>query len=258
MSRFRRALGLLTIAFLCGLILAPTAGAGSTRNGRPVRIDKAEDCDPRVPASMKVWTGAGTDIVVNTLVLLDQVTKPDAQAIFDKANASYGPLNITLQPEFKKVELQAGLTRAEELIAAARTLVGGARPVGIDVVHVLTSRDLTIAGGDVVGYADCIGGIRYANRSFSISESFEEPLVTAGITFYRDSPAKTAAHEIGHLLGARHEHANCVQGAGADDASRAEPTVCTLMTNYLDLQSSEIGTAESFIIRSYAESYALP
>ena len=258
MSRFRRGLGLLAVALLCALIAAPIAGAGSPRNGLPVRIDRAEDCDPRVPQAVKVWTGSGSEVVINTLVLLDGVLKPDAQAILDKANDSYGPLNITLQPEFKKVEFQPGVTRAEELIAAARTFVGGARPAGTDVVYVLTTRDLSIAAGDVVGYADCIGGVRYANRSFAISESFEEPLETAGVTFYRDGPAKTVAHEIGHLLGARHEHANCVQGAGVEDVSNAETTVCTLMTNYLDLQSSEIGTAESFIIRAYAETYALP
>jgi predicted Zn-dependent protease len=240
------------------MIAAPTAGAGSARKGLPARIDRAEDCDPRVPHSVKVWTGSGSEVVVNTLVLLDGVLKPDAQVIVDKANASYRPLNITIQPEFRKVELQPGVTRAEELIAAARTLVGGARPEGTDVVYVLTTRDLSIAAGDVVGYADCIGGIRYANRSFAISESFEETLESAGVTFYRDGPAKTLAHEIGHLLGARHEHANCVQGAAVQDVSNTEPTVCTLMTNYLDLQSSEIGTAESFIIRSYAEAYALP
>lgn len=258
MSRFRRVLGLLAVASLCALVLAPSAGAVSGRDGLPGRVDRAEDCDPRVPHSVTVWTGSGSNVAIKTLVLLDGVPKSDAQAIFDKANASYAPLNIALHPEFKKTVLPPGVTRAEELIAAARTLVGGARPLGIDVIYVLTDRDLSIAGGDVVGYADCIGGIRYANRSFAIGESFEEPMDIAGVTFYRDGPAKTVAHEIGHLLGARHEHANCAQGAGVEDVTNAETTVCTLMTNYLDLQSSEIGTAESFIIRSYAETYARP
>jgi hypothetical protein len=78
------------------------------------------------------------------------------------------------------------------------------------------------------------------------------------LNFYIDGPAKVFGHEIGHLLGARHEHANCAEGAGVDDATTREPSTCTLMINYLDLQSLRFGTPEGMIVRGHAEAYAAP
>jgi Metallo-peptidase family M12B Reprolysin-like len=249
MPRFRRSFGVLVAVGLCALLVGPANARG------PRRIDRPEECDPLTPQGVAAWTGSGSSIDLDVTVLLDGVPKPEAQAIFDQAADSYAALDIELLPTFRKVILSPDTLRAETLIAEARTLSGNARPEGADVVYILTNRDITIASGDAVGYSDCIGGIRYPNRAFAIGESIDEPLGMAGLNFYIDGPAKTAAHEIGHLLGARHEHANCAEGAGANDAIGREPTVCTLMTNYLDFQSRNFGSIEAVVIRSYAEAY---
>ena len=122
----------------------------------------------------------------------------------------------------------------------------------------LTTKDLVMPQDDVSGYADCIGGIRYPNRAFAVGEAIESPAAVGPVTFYVDGPAKTAAHEIGHLLGARHEHANCVEGIQPSDISGLDPTPCTVMTNYLDFRSWNFGAIEARIIRGYAQAFGAP
>ncbi|MEA2453174.1 MAG: hypothetical protein QOG04_1884 [Actinomycetota bacterium] len=265
MARHRRFFGMLSIGAFVVLLVAPMAQGRSHRG--PVRMDRAEDCDEYAPASIKVWTGSGTDIALDVLVVLDGVAKSDAQVIVTKAAESYAPLNIHLVATFKRAAFEtdpaaktvATTAHAEDLIASAKASSAGTRPVGSDVVYILTNKDISMGDGtDVVGYSDCIGGVRYPNRAFAVGESIDEPLTTGGLNFYVNGPAKTMAHEIGHLLGARHEDANCVEGAGAEDVSGREPTICTLMTNYVDFQSKNFGTLEAGIIRAHAETYAAP
>ena len=249
----RRALGLLTIL---AFVLALASSAGARGGHQPQRIDRAENCEELAPEA--VQPSAGTNVNLDVLVLLDEVARPAAEAIFDVAADAYVPSKITVVPTFKKATFDPAMTSAEQLIEAARASTGGVRPPGIDAVYVLTTKDISIASGDVVGYADCVGGIRYPNRAFAVGESTIETENTGGLNFYVDGPAKVAAHELGHLLGGRHEQANCAEGARADDVSRREATVCTLMSTYLDFQSNDFGTLESSVIRSYAERYAGP
>jgi predicted Zn-dependent protease len=184
------------------------------------------------------------------------VSRSDAQLIFAKAQRSYDPLGIQLTATYKKATDTTA--RAEDLIAMAKGSTGGTRPPGTDVVFVLTSRDISMSDGtDVVGYSDCVGGIRFSDRAFAVGEAIDEPL-SLGVNLYVDGPAKTVAHEIGHLLGARHEDSNCVEGAGSDDLATRQPTVCTLMTAYLDFQSRRFGSLEAGIVRAHAEAYAAP
>lgn len=273
MALGRRVFSVLMIGALCGLVAAPVAEARPPRPRSewtgPRLIDDVEDCDEYIPANVKVWTGGGGPaIALDVLVLLDGVAKIDAQAIVTKAARSYAPLSIDLVPTFKKATPEtdpaaktaaATTAHAEDLIAAAKLSSAGTRPVGSDVVYVLTTKDISMVNGtDVVGYSDCIGGVRYSNRAFAVGESFDGTISTGGLNFYVDGAAKTFAHEIGHLLGARHEDANCIEGAGADDVSSREPTICTLMTTYLDFQSKGFGALESGIVRAHAEAYAAP
>lgn len=254
MSNPRRILGLLTASALMVVLAAQVAGA---QRGTPLtRIDRAENCNELTPESVQIT--ASSNVNLEVLVLLDEVSRASAEPIFNVAAEAFEPLRITLVVTFKKATFDPAMKRAEELVEAARTSSGGSRPAGIDIVYVLTAKDVSIATGNAVGYADCIGGIRYPNRAFAVGEAIVKTANTAGLNFYVDGPAKVAAHEIGHLLGARHEHANCAQGIGTDDINRREATVCTLMTPYLDFQSNDFGTLESAIARSYAERYAAP
>ena len=251
-----RRFGALVVAV--ALALAIPAGA----DARGVnRVDRAEDCDDYVPAVYST-SATGATIPIDVVVLLDGLTQTDATAIMTRAGESYAPLGITLVPQYRKftppTKTAVATTTAEPaaMIAAAKTAVGGLRPTGADIVYLLTTKDLVTPQGDVAGYADCIGGIRYPNRAFAVGEAIEAPQAVGPVTFYADGPAKTAAHEIGHLLGARHEHANCVEGIQPSDASGIDPTPCTVMTNFLDLQSWNFGAIEARIIRGYAEAFA--
>lgn len=247
------------------LALTPVAGARGPRAGGHQRIDTAQDCDEYVPEKVKILTGnPGDAISLDIMVLHDGIDKLAAETIVTKAARSYAPLNITFTPTYKKVTFPAdpgsapATAAVTDLLSAAKGLSGGVRPAKSDVVLVLTNKDIYLSSGDVVGYSECVGGVRYADRAFAIAEAFDQQETLSGLNLYMDLPAKTAAHEIGHLLGARHEHANCVEGAGTEAVANREPSVCTLMTPYIDLQSRRFGALESGVIRAHAESYAAP
>lgn len=257
----------LAAGVLLVLLLPSSAGArGATADGRgtyrPTPVEDAEDCRPWVPAAYATSaTGNGQTISLDVLVLVDGAAKTDVDAIVAGAARIYSPLRVTLAATPRKWVADPALpTRVEanNLIAAARTSLGGARPAGFDLVHVVTTRDLVHGGEPITGYADCIGGVRYPTRAFSLSEA---PIATRSVgpvNLYVDGTTETFAHEIGHILGARHEHANCAQGAGADDAANRDPSVCTLMTNNMELQSPNFGTLESLVVRGHTERYATP
>lgn len=260
-------MGLLAL----GLVPAPASGAsGTPAAGSPgtrglAIVDRAEDCNPATPAVYNL-NGTGPDIPLQILVLLDGVTKPEAEAIVGAASGSYAPLGVSFEATYKTYKKVAPATPpatqsaagAPGLIAEARAAVGGARPAGIDVVYMLTTRDIVLGESDVVGYADCIGGIRFPNRAFAISEAVIPVDAVGPLNFYVNAAAETLSHEIGHLLGARHEHANCAQGVQPSDATGGDPSPCTLMINYIDFQSSNFGALEAAVVRAYAEVFAAP
>lgn len=239
--------------------LALAIPAGADARGMK-KVDRAEECNEYVPAVYSTST-TGSNIPLDVVVLLDGVTQTAATEIMTSAGESYAPLGITLVPQYRRFTPPAKATTTATaepgaMIAAAKASLGGVRPTGTDVVYLMTTKDLVTPQNDVAGYADCIGGIRYPNRAFAVGEAIESPVAVGPLTFYVDGPAKTAAHEIGHLLGARHEHANCVEGIQPSDVSGLDPTPCTVMTNFLDLQSSNFGAVEGRIIRGYAQAFA--
>jgi hypothetical protein len=127
----------------------------------------------------------------------------------------------------------------------------------VDVVFTLTSKlPLSLYGANAAGGgADCIGGTRYPNRSFVLSVVI--PPVDAGpVTIYEYATARAAAHELGHVLGAQHQMANCVEGA--TDLAADELTPCTLMNDNAELVSRNFGTLEAAVVRGHAVAYASP
>lgn len=254
-------MGLLAL----GLVPAPASSAPGGPG--PTLVDRAEDCDPATPAVYNL-NGTGSDVPLQILVLLDGVTKPEAETIAAAAANSYAPLGVSFHSTYKNLKKAPPVPAAVETtadptaqIAEVREAIGGARPSGVDVVYVMTTKDLVLGNTalgstDVVGYADCIGGVRFPNRAFAIGEAVIDPAAIGPLTFYIDAAAKTMAHEIGHLLGARHEHANCAQGVQASDATGGDPTPCTVMVNYVDVQSPNFGALEASVVRAYAEVFA--
>jgi hypothetical protein len=255
------------LALLVAALVAPPAGA----QHEIVRLldVEAEDCEENVPVATaaNLTDPGGTTIDLQVLVLLDGIARTDAEAIMTKAAQSYAALDIALLPTFKKfaAPAQRGTSVTESrsaeamtLIAEAKQAAGGRRPEGADVVYLMTDKDITIEGDPgAAGYADCIGGIRYPTRAFAVGEGLDE-VVDLGVRFYIDGAAKVAAHEIGHLLGAHHHYSNCVEGATTADATNRDPSICTLMTNFVDFQDLYFGSFEAIVVRGHAENFARP
>lgn len=254
------------IATVIATTVALGAAAPGSARGRIIDRDP-EDCTESVPAS---WSPAGivggSEIKLQVLVVTDGITQPDALTVIQGAARAYAPLNIQLVPTFKKLVLPGDgykanpdgtkqpTADASELVAQARLLLGGTRPTGIDLVYVATNKDLHLDGDDSIsGYADCTGGIRYPNRAFAAGEAWGSVETLGPLNFYTDAAAKIAGHELGHLLGAHHHYANCVQGIESSDANNRDPSVCTLMYQDTDLQSLRFGSLEAVVIRGHAE-----
>jgi hypothetical protein len=253
---------------LAALIAVAPAALGRTHRA-PERVDRGvEDCEETRPEAVAVkgLTDGGTEIALDVLVLLDGVDKTVAKSVLDRAAESYAPLSIAIVPRLRPVTFTAdavSLSGTEfaqplNLIIAAKSLLGPVRPKGIDAVYVMTTKDLgSEADPGVAGFADCIGGIRYPDRSYAVGEVRDEPL-NVGVNLYAETPAKIAAHEIGHLLGARHEYQSCAEGLTADDINGREATPCTVMTNYVELQSLNFGALEGAVVRGHAARYGAP
>ena len=253
-----------------GALLAVTVltGMGPVAAGArpvPAAVDVEEDCAERSPAtySTEVAQGTAGHLDLDALFLLDGIRRADAERVVARAAESYAPLEITVVPRLRKLSFagDAGGASApvDDLMAAAKQAVGGERPAGIDVVHVLTRKDIYLQPNDGLnGMADCLGGVRYPSRAFSVSELFvvDEPGSERG----DGHGAMITAHEIGHLLGGHHEYANCAEGPA--------PSVCTLMFPYylgnfgpglgVPVNSQTFGTLEAAVVRGYTEDFAAP
>lgn len=202
------------------------------------------------------------EIFIDVFLLADRnITETRAAAILAGAQESYDPLGLTLRVSgIKKVEFEG--TGAFDLIDQARGLFpDGERPAGTDAVLLLTSADIeeAPAGSAVAGLAACVGGIGSPSRAFLVAEDPGDntafgigPLKT-----YDNIPAKILSHELGHLLGAHHHYANCVEGVPSE-ADEGEISACTLMTNFADVISINFGSLEAAVVRGYAEEYARP
>ncbi|HVF04046.1 MAG TPA: zinc-dependent metalloprotease family protein [Frankiaceae bacterium] len=260
-------------AALCAVVAAATAGAaGPRRAPRPVSatFDDPQACLEAAPAaaSLPGVTDDGGTVSLDVLAVVDGLSRRQAAAVLATAARAFEPFRVRLTPRYRTVSFAAdgqhvppGM-KAEVPTADERRLfteliehVGGARPEGIDVVVLLTNKDIWYPENNGErqyssgGVAFCIGGVRFADKAFAIAEAwrtFPEDPVYAG---------KVAAHEIGHLMGAHHHYSNCVEGDGKEQ--RGVPGVCTVMEGSLTrFFSLRFGTVESAVIRGHAVRFA--
>ncbi|HUS62347.1 MAG TPA: zinc-dependent metalloprotease family protein [Acidimicrobiales bacterium] len=222
--------------------------------------DLPQDCVGAVPdaASLRGITDDGGTIGVNLLVLTDGIDGTRATAVLEAARTSFAPLGLQLTWSISGVSFTG--TDAQGLINQAKAAAGGTRPAGYDAVAVLTAKNITSFGATAAtGAADCVGGVAYADRAFVVVEgafAFENTKV-GPLTIYRSASAKIVAHELGHIFGADHHQANCVEGAPAALLT-LDPAPCTVMFNAIDLQSFTFGVLEGAIVRGHAVAYARP
>jgi hypothetical protein len=249
---------------------------GSTYGGvamrtqeEPVDADEA-DCLEAVPEDVSVpgVLDGGQSIELSVMLLLDGTDAAVAGQVIARATESYRPLGINLVLK-KTRTVSYTTTVSSDLIAAAKATVGGVPPRGIDLVGVFTSKTMqSIAGGaTVVGQADCIGGVRFDEHSFFVVSDIrhiEDPqtgttgtLNSLGLNPNVDATAEVMAHEMGHLMGAHHHYANCVEGnlssAGPNDLSP-----CTLMFNAVNFASLNFSSVDGPVVRGHAVNHAAP
>ena len=206
-----------------------------------------------VPSAVGVAgvTDGGQTVALDVLVLLNGITRERGEAVMTEAAEAYAPLSIALSSTFRQVSF-TGFAQ-EDLIRQAKTLLGGARPEGIDVVYVLSPA----SASSIRGLTDCIGGVRFPERAFAAGEDFERETMT-GPFVQRTTAAQVAAHEIGHLLGAEHQYANCTQGISLGDLAAKELSPCTLMFPRSGLVSLVFSTPNAVIVRGHAVNHAAP
>lgn len=248
------------MALVLGLLPGPAAADPSIGGGPPVGpfIDEEEECLEPSPAAYSV-PGEDKELVLEVLILLDGPTLEEAREVLDRAADSYSPLGIKLRPKYEVVDFEPERATADtesshyrRLVQDAKDHTVGERPPDVDLVYVMTTKDIEGAAG----FADCIGGVRYPNRAYSVGEFYEKEVLSFGANFYVDRNAETLSHELGHLMGAHHHYANCGQGAGADDVENREPAPCTLMFNFLDFTSINFSVINSAVVTGHTEAFA--
>jgi hypothetical protein len=252
------------------------------------------DCFEATPDKVGVSgvTDDGRTISLDVTVLLDEgVSEPRAREVMTYAKKSYAPLDIDLNvtrylivdvPDdgtAKKGDLTVGTALGSDLIAAAKAMFGGVRPADSDLVYLLTNKDTyslteeaaatgeTDDDGDgrvdedkrdygLLGLADCIGGVRFADHAFAIGELGDELAFGFGpATFRGNAGSKTASHEIGHLMGAHHHYFDCAEGL-ATETEEGEVSPCTIMAPFVDLGSINFGVVDGAAVRGHAVAYA--
>ena len=222
----------------------------------PTVIDyEAEDCK-QVPPEETPPLALSTDEVLplEVRVLAEAPDLTAANGYMRTTKETFARIGVRLRVRYQTVvspqEWSAGgLTDGPDqpaIFEFMRSVVGGQRPAGVDVVYFMTRH----WDG---GFADCIGGVRFADRAFafgSIDYATEglvpSPTVNEGVI---------AAHEIGHLLGAHHHYANCAE-AQPSSALRGDTNPCTTMWPAAANASSTFGLLERSFIRSYVAEYA--
>lgn len=255
-------------------LMAPVlaSGPGAREPGSSSSFESTEPTSPEcleaVPdlgALGAVQNDGGQAVRLDVRVLLDGISSERGQQVMSLLGRTFASLKISVSATYESVNFSGA--NAASLLQQAKNHVGGARPAGTDVVHVLTSENLVDAvpgappGAESpapAGAADCIGGIRLAHRAFSLSEAYGAENFRLGpVMAYYHAEAKIAAHEIAHLLGGQHHFSNCVEGIPTElDGPEVSP--CTLMFPTVDLASFNLDAVNAKLVRGYALRYAAP
>lgn len=228
------------------------------------QANDSADCDELVPqaAGASAVTDAGQRITLSVELLLDGTDPVRAAQVIGKAAEAYAPLGIDLVLHaVRSVSIQS--LDSTRILQEAKALAGGRPPEGADVVAVFTNKKMQSGTGGtstVIGQADCIGGIRFPAHAFAVISDIadiETQQDVPGFNLNMDATAETMGHEIGHLMGAQHHYANCVEG-NATSAGPGDVSPCTLMFPAVNGESLQFGVLEGLVVRGHAVDYVAP
>jgi hypothetical protein len=257
----RRRLGLLIAA---ALVLSPvTAARGDHSDGRGSLVEEnLRDCghEPAHEAALSGTLDWGRRVDLELLVIVDRVTDRRAsEDIVSHAAAPFARHRLVLSPTYFVRDLEGDDTR--DLLEQARRIAAELNGPSYDAIAVLTGVDVVTAGRDSDGASYCTAGVRFRSslRSVFVSETQvgrkRLPNRTPSVQLRRT--AFSFAHALGHLLGGRDEHANCVEALGTEDVTFNDEWIqpCTLMEDTLpgDLRLS---TLEASVMRGHALRFA--
>jgi hypothetical protein len=233
---------------------------GVTDDDRQVKLDVMVPMDVADGAEIaRLLADPDPDVAAEGQAMFDELAGK-AHGILDAAITTYAPLGVDLRLHYDLLmPLVNGAPRQrttdiDEVIGLAKQNYGGRVPNGMDAVYAVSDLDLS---GSIAGKADCIGGIRFADRSFAAGEiDLEEtPLVFFGVAMFQDMSAKILSHEVGHLLGAHHHYSNCAEGVPTETVADAL-SLCTLMINDIGLASLNFSTFNGAVVRGHAVDFA--
>jgi hypothetical protein len=249
----------ISIILLVGLLIAALSTTSGLARGTAMRVidADAEDCTQIPPEEVPpAAVSVDEKLPLEVRVLTEAADLALTKGYMQVTREAFAQIGVVLKVRYQSVvppaewvAARAELTGGPDqptIFEFMRSLFGGKRPAGVDVVYFMT-RDWD------GGFAGCIGGVQAADTAFafgSVDYATEglvpSPTVNEGVI---------AAHEIGHLLGAQHHYANCVE-AQPSAGLRGDTNPCTTMWPLAANASSTFGLLERSFIRSYTAQYA--
>lgn len=250
------------VGYLVGLsameaVAAPDTPFGTTRTDLHPRaslsgtgFDREPDCELHAPERVAtIPADLSRRVKVSVRILSSRADAAEVRRAMPVIVSTYRQIGIDVRLSYDTLEVPSAMTASDLLIAAERAHYRGVRPRGVDLVYFATDN---FSGG---GYSDCVGGIKYAERAFAIGAIHYRPsggpvavpYVKAGLV---------AAHELGHLMGAKHEFATCGAAAEPVSATQGDVGPCTLMFPAAVGVSGTFSPLETAYIRDYATHFA--
>lgn len=244
----------LVYGCIAALLLGALALPASARLPEML-LDLEEDClqiPPEDTPPLALDTSEPLSLKVR--VLIEEADRDLAKSYIRESIKAFSRIGIEMKVRLKPVvppsEWPNGQLQGpgrDQIFEWMKSLFpGGVRPKNTDVVYYMTRY---WAGG----VADCIGGVRFADRAFAFGSI---DYATEGVVpMPTVNEGHIAAHELGHLLGAHHHYATCGE-ATVRAAAETEAAACSTMFPLAAGISGFFGATEASFIRHYAREYA--